>query len=541
MVSRAVAGDPAARPNSRKSSARTGAPALERHADEVRGLETADRLAVVVDNGHVQRDQIDTAAEDGLWLGRGVRAHSEKRPTARREHEDNAACGAPDAGDPMLQVPRSESGAHHGERVCDARHAQQGRAGCDAAASEPRTRNPGTAPLTPVIAKLQLDAEILSLEQVNRRPQLCLSRATRFELIALNRGLDLLEFLVLDGSRCRAPLRSEPLLQRDRARHEPAGHGSTSPAFKFLTGTPRRTIRGLQDVPDGFHLEVIVREDLDDVLGALEVDRCFRSLEVVALRELFPRLVDRVVDLLQVDLGRDVERCLPSHAKNRTPIYHARVLPIDDGLFRRLHSQANAERGHVPLAPFSAALSASAGKALAASTPNADEVERYLTSLHLEDLALACGCAAGDEDAWEHFVREFRPRSIAPPTHGPDRRARELVDSLRRPVRRRQSRDRRQSLFRYFHGRSSLATGCARSCRSGSSIACGPPDATKNCRTRSPRRRSRRPSGMRTERDRDLHLLQDALAHAVEGLDTRDRLRLRCYYAQGLTLAEPGG
>jgi hypothetical protein len=46
---------------------------------------------------------------------------------------------------------------------------------------------------------------------------------------------------------------------------------------------------------------------------------------------------------------------------------------------------------------------------------------------------------------------------------------------------------------------------------------------------------------MRTERDRDLHLLQDALAHAVEGLDTRDRLRLRCYYAQGLTLAEPGG
>jgi RNA polymerase sigma-70 factor len=229
--------------------------------------------------------------------------------------------------------------------------------------------------------------------------------------------------------------------------------------------------------------------------------------------------------------------------RHRTPIYHARVLPIDDGLFRRLHSQANAERWHVPLAPFSAALAASAGRAFASSTANEDEVERYLTSLHLEDLALACGCAAGDEDAWEHFVREFRPplyrtADAMDPTGG----ARELEDSLYGDLFGVANRETdRQSLFRYFHGRSSLATWLravlsqrfvdrVRAARRHEEL----PDQESPQAIAAPERHDD------PERDRDLHLLQDALAHAVEGLDTRDRLRLRCYYAQGLTLAETG-
>ena len=99
----------------------------------------------------------------------------------------------------------------------------------------------------------------------------------------------------------------------------------------------------------------------------------------------------------------------------------------------------------------------------------------------------------------------------------------------------------RQSLFRYFHGRSSLATWLravlsqrfvdrVRAARRHEELpdqespqAIAAPDRTED-----------------PERDRDLHLLQDALAQAVEGLDTRDRLRLRCYYAQGLTLADTG-
>jgi hypothetical protein len=79
------------------------------------------------------------------------------------------------------------------------------------------------------------------------------------------------------------------------------------------------------------------------------------------------------------------------------------VKPIPENLARRLHREAHAERWSVPLGRFTEALQASADRA----TPT--DVARYLSGLHLEDLALACACASGDEPAWEHFVREHRP------------------------------------------------------------------------------------------------------------------------------------
>ena len=42
-------------------------------------------------------------------------------------------------------------------------------------------------------------------------------------------------------------------------------------------------------------------------------------------------------------------------------------------------------------------------------TAKPTEIERYLGSLHLEDLALACACALGNDAAWEHFILEYRP------------------------------------------------------------------------------------------------------------------------------------
>ena len=75
-----------------------------------------------------------------------------------------------------------------------------------------------------------------------------------------------------------------------------------------------------------------------------------------------------------------------------------------------------------------------------------------LDKLHLEDLALACGCAVGDEGAWEHFIREQRPTLYrAADALDPGGGARELADSIYGELFER-------SLFRYFHGRSSLAT-----------------------------------------------------------------------------------
>ena len=82
---------------------------------------------------------------------------------------------------------------------------------------------------------------------------------------------------------------------------------------------------------------------------------------------------------------------------------------IEEKLVERLYRQAKADRWRAPMDRFAQALEASAARAFAGRRPDPRELERYLTSLHLEDLALACACAAGDEEAWEHFVLEQRP------------------------------------------------------------------------------------------------------------------------------------
>src|SRR4029450_11550104 len=76
---------------------------------------------------------------------------------------------------------------------------------------------------------------------------------------------------------------------------------------------------------------------------------------------------------------------------------------------QRLREKAQADRWKVPPEVFSNALERSAEKAFAGRTPADPELDRYYDSLHLADLALACACAMGREDAWDHFVREFRP------------------------------------------------------------------------------------------------------------------------------------
>jgi hypothetical protein len=56
---------------------------------------------------------------------------------------------------------------------------------------------------------------------------------------------------------------------------------------------------------------------------------------------------------------------------------------------------------------FEFALEASAGKHFGASPPP-QKLEQYLGALHLNDLALACACAQGRPEAWEHFVATYR-------------------------------------------------------------------------------------------------------------------------------------
>ena len=122
--------------------------------------------------------------------------------------------------------------------------------------------------------------------------------------------------------------------------------------------------------------------------------------------------------------------------------------------------KADAMRWKVPAEVLSNALERSAEKAFAGRSPSDAELDRYFDALHLADLALACACAMGRDEAWDHFVREFRPGMYrAADAIDPSGGAREIAEALYAELFGLKERDgNRQSVFRYFHGRSSLAT-----------------------------------------------------------------------------------
>lgn len=212
---------------------------------------------------------------------------------------------------------------------------------------------------------------------------------------------------------------------------------------------------------------------------------------------------------------------------------------IDRATVDELHRRANADRWQLSPDDFAAALEAGVAKAFAAGRPSARDVQRYLGSLRLEDLALACACAAGHEGAWDHFVLEYRPilyrtADALDPTGG----ARELADSLYADLFGLDAGSERRSLFRYFHGRSSLATWLR------AVLAQRLVDrARAHARVaRLPDEEAAAPVQHAPDLDRDRHLtiMHSALLDAIATLGPRDRLRLRYYYVQGLTLAETG-
>jgi RNA polymerase sigma-70 factor, ECF subfamily len=212
---------------------------------------------------------------------------------------------------------------------------------------------------------------------------------------------------------------------------------------------------------------------------------------------------------------------------------------VSEDVVARLYRQARAGRWSVPVSLFGAALETSA----AGRATGARDVERFLSSLHLEDLALACACASGNDDAWEHFIRELRPQLYrAADALDPSGGARELADALYADLYGLEERDgERRSLLRYFHGRSSLATWLRAvlaqrhvdRARAGRRFAPLEDDETR------PAVQYAAPPAD-PDRERFQGMMQQALAHALARLPARDRLRLGCYYAQDLTLAQTG-
>jgi RNA polymerase sigma factor (sigma-70 family) len=164
---------------------------------------------------------------------------------------------------------------------------------------------------------------------------------------------------------------------------------------------------------------------------------------------------------------------------------------------------------------------------------------------YARDLELARRCAAGEEQAWERFILEYRPLLYrAADALDASGGARELADSLYAdlygmPA----SGAERRSLFRYYQGRSSLATWL-RAVLSQRFV-----DRLRAQKRLEPLPDEEHESSVRGRRHDDpvdpdhrrhLAVLRTALAHAVDRLPPRDRLRLGCYYVEELTLADTG-
>ena len=216
---------------------------------------------------------------------------------------------------------------------------------------------------------------------------------------------------------------------------------------------------------------------------------------------------------------------------------------MDRGRLERLMIKAGASTWKVPAEVFSNALERSAEKAFAGRTCSDAELDRYYDSLHLNDLALACACAMGREDAWDHFVKEFRPAMYrSADAIDPSGGAREVAQALYAELFGLKEKDGiRQSVFRYFHGRSSLATWL-RSLISQRFI-----DRHRENRKLDPLPDEASASPLRArsapldpDRARFVAAMRAVLTAAIAALAPRDRMRLACYYAQEMTLAQIG-
>ncbi len=177
---------------------------------------------------------------------------------------------------------------------------------------------------------------------------------------------------------------------------------------------------------------------------------------------------------------------------------------------------------------------------------DASEVEAFLASLQVCDLALAIGCRRGSEDAWEEFFARYRGMidSSARALVSDPVRARDLADSIYADLYGlREAGGYRTSPLDHYHGRSMLAAWLR------VVIARRQADLWRA-------ERSSEPIDKITERiaihgvadngspdpdgARYLPMLSDALARAIAALDARDRLRLSYYYVHELPLAEIG-
>ena len=246
-------------------------------------------------------------------------------------------------------------------------------------------------------------------------------------------------------------------------------------------------------------------------------------------------------------MSRDAETGKDEHGSESTPRLAQHQVLVD-----RLFAESDASSWLLTRDLFASALERSVGKRFAGQPALPKVLEDYLGALHLKDLALATACAEGSVEAWEHFVATYRGylRTAAAAilrSSATSSAACDLADSLFAELYGLTDAKRAErSLFRYFHGRSSLKTwlravlaqrhiDAIRARRRLTELG----DDDQNLQ-RVPRDPPRPQSPPDPHRERYVALFRRTLTVALCLLAPLDRERLRLYYAEELTLAEIG-
>ncbi|HEX4542420.1 MAG TPA: sigma-70 family RNA polymerase sigma factor [Candidatus Acidoferrum sp.] len=242
----------------------------------------------------------------------------------------------------------------------------------------------------------------------------------------------------------------------------------------------------------------------------------------------------------------------PKRASDPSSVDLSRLFDRRSSTVERLYARSQAARWGLTRERFAAALERSAKKHFSAGSSNPQELEEYLGSIHLEDLALAAACATGCESAWENFFATYRAylRMAAAAIlrcQAASAEACELADSLFTDLYGlEEAKGSERSLFRYFHGRSSLKTWLRAvlaqrhidSIRAGRRFEELAEDEAPEASRKPPLGSPLQPAD--PHRELYVSLFSRALTAALDRLAPLEKDRLRLYYAEEKTLAEIG-
>jgi RNA polymerase sigma factor (sigma-70 family) len=228
----------------------------------------------------------------------------------------------------------------------------------------------------------------------------------------------------------------------------------------------------------------------------------------------------------------------------------AKILRNDPAKLAQWCALAGIEEWGISTERFTQELARCAQARFRGREPGVEELNAYLGALRLRDLGLACACADGVAEAWEQFVGIYRGylracagAMLARSASAPE--AEELADSLFAELYG-LSAEKRGSLLRYFHGRSSLKTWLRAVLAQRHVDKIRAERKFEALEDQDGKDDAKLPVAATVLQVADPHRAKyllaftKALQTALKNLDARDSETLRMYYAEGKKLAEIG-